>query len=374
MERMRTILFLLAVGLTSMIVVSPGGAADVVATPELADAAAAPAALTAGEPSCPCACSPLAGAWIGKLSSPVKTSLVTFKFVPVNKECTSFAVNAQITVRDAKVQKAWPDATDITEFVGTACKIGNKKVEFTAIGLGIEKKTDCTCSDRILFIAVMSGCVEIPDKCKKCEDACKDNEDACSTDLCICEEHKELEIDLHVAYFDECQDEDRDGFPDTCDAVICIEREIKIKRVELRPPCEAGDSFVARLSACDDIMTRATGRAFFKLVEDDQKVFFVVCVENIKDVTKAEIFIGEEEGEKGAAAVLLFPIPPEKEKNGEVCGLLATGTFSAGDFFGPLKNKKIADLVKAIRECRATVVVKTKKFPEGEICGLIEDP
>jgi hypothetical protein len=369
MERMRTILFLFAIGVASMVVVSPGGAADVpqdpVATPELA---------AAGEPSCPCACSPLAGAWIAKLSSPVATSIDTFKFLPVDTACTRFAVNAQITVRDAKVLKAWPDANEITEFVGTACRTEKKKVEFTAIGYGVEKRFDCRCNDKVAFIAIMSGCVEVPEKCEKCEQACQDAECGCSATVCTCEEPKELEMTLNVAYFDACQDEDRDGFPDACNAVICISHKTKIKRVELMPPCEPGESFIARLSACEDCSSQATGRAFFKLEDDDKKVSFVICVACIKDVTKAEIFISAEEGEQGTPAVQLFPTDTVKEKSAEICGLLACGTFSASDFFGPLKNKKIADLVKAIEEERATVVITTKKFPKGEICGPIEDP
>jgi hypothetical protein len=44
------------------------------------------------------------------------------------------------------------------------------------------------------------------------------------------------------------------------------------------------------------------------------------------------------------------------------------------DCVGTWKNKKFTDVVKAIADGQASVVVLTKKCPKGEICGKIEDP
>jgi hypothetical protein len=221
----------------------------------------------------------------------------------------------------------------------------------------------------------MSGTIELPPP-EECEKSCTDAEcgDRAVCEVCKCNEPNELPICVNIGYFDACQDTDRDGFPDECDAVICEKHDTKLKRVRLMYPCEEGDTFIARMTALKGVSSGATGRAFFTLQENDSQVQFVVCVSTMKDITKAEILIAPKAGDPGQAAVLLFPIPPEKEKNGDFCGLLACGTFTADDCFGPLKNKRIADLVKAINEGRATVVVSTKKYPNGEIGGKIADP
>ena len=44
------------------------------------------------------------------------------------------------------------------------------------------------------------------------------------------------------------------------------------------------------------------------------------------------------------------------------------------DFIGSLKGKKLQDLVQAIEAGKVTVVVSTKQFLNGEICGMVEDP
>ena len=138
---------LLMVSLALMAAAPPSGAADASpvspATPT--GVSAAPEVAAAGDTSCsctlqcPCGCSPLAGAWTAKLTSTKETTITTFKLLPVNDECTKFAVNAQITTRSARVIKCWPDACDLTEFVGTACKRQWNDVQFTAIGYGVKR-------------------------------------------------------------------------------------------------------------------------------------------------------------------------------------------------------------------------------------------
>lgn len=81
-------------------------------------------------------------------------------------------------------------------------------------------------------------------------------------------------------------------------------------------------------------------------------------------------------GEIGPEAVILCPIPPATEcKSGNFSGLLCCGTITERDCTGPLtSDKKIADLVTAISEGWAFVVISTKKNPTGELCGQIQDP
>jgi len=378
-RRRRTWLLLLVVGLTSMAVmaaVAPGAATD---------PASAPGIAAAGETSCssclkcPCGCSPLAGAWAAKLSSPIETVVQTFKFAPINDGCTKFVVNSQASTRSAQVAKFWPDACDLTEFVGIACKDVWKDMKFTAIGYGVKR---CDGVDEVVFIAIMTGKVEIPESCLECGSTgggSSDSKDAGTDAPCPatdtndtggCYEPDELKATIYVSYFDAAQDQDRDGLPDCpCEeAVICVCFETCLKRVKLMEPCEESRSFVACLEKCKDANTPATGRAFIRILEEEQKICFVLTVKNIRDVTRATIQVN------GVEVVTLFPFSSMKYKDGDCHGLLSCGCFYVKDCTGSWKGKKFEEIVKAMEEGQATVVVCTKKCSKGEICGKIEDP
>ncbi len=317
MNKVRNVL-LFAVGLT--LVTLTGLCAAGAAAP--ADPAAG-AVAAAGQPSecgckeeltCSCACSPLAGSWIASLTPKeeektvkatdgkdaidgkvmkVRPVLKTFKFVPVNDQCDRFALNAQALTRPQRVIRAFPEVTDLTEFVGTACKAESKEkekeVKFTALGFGIERGKE---EDRTIFIAVLSGTVKLSDeskksgeqgyKCKCCEESCKDSKCTCKTgysdkdhpskcscckngckysdcecktgqygknygkdeskdkDQSKCNEPEKLEAELTVAFFDaEQQDENADGFPDErAEPIVCLAFKAEFRRVVLLPQCE----------------------------------------------------------------------------------------------------------------------------------------
>jgi hypothetical protein len=246
MERTRTKLFLLlVVSLTLMWAVPPSGAADAATVPPAAPtgASAASAVAAAGDASCsctlkcPCGCSPLAGSWTAKLISTKETTITTFKLLPVNEGCTKFAVNAQITTRSARVIKCWPDACELTEFVGTACKTQWNDVQFTAIGYGVKRCDPNACDpnnsgarDKVVFIAVLTGLIDLPASCLDCNQP-PDG---------VCDEPEEIPMVVYVSYFDAEQDQDRDGRPDCecSEAVICACFETKLKRVNLAEPCD----------------------------------------------------------------------------------------------------------------------------------------
>jgi len=197
----------------------------------------------------------------------------------VNAKCDKFAVNAQTIARPEKVIRAFPEVTDLTEFVGIACKAESNEVNFTAISYGVERTDE---ADETVFIAVLSGTIGLPDgwgnsgdnsyKCKCCKDGCKDSKCSCKTGdyssnhghpgkccCCVngckyadcecktgkfpnrqeCNEPEELRAELTVAYFDAEQDKDGDGFPDSgAEPVICLSFDAKFKRVELQPQCK----------------------------------------------------------------------------------------------------------------------------------------
>jgi hypothetical protein len=304
--------------------VAPAESAVVPEEPAAAPAESAAAPVTAaGQPSecgcedelsCSCACSPLAGSWVASLQpkederdgkatdgkdtrdaievdsakKKVRPLLKTFKFAPVNTKCDKFVVNAQALTRPERVIRCFPEVTDLTEFVGIACKAESYEINFTAIGYGIERGKE---EDKTVFIAVLSGTIALPKesakdgehyKCKCCEDSCKDSKCTCKNgdyndkdhpDKCSCckngckysdcecktgkygknygkedekdkdqkcNEPEKLYAELTVAYFDaEVADEDGDGFPDSREEpLICLPFKAEFKRIELQPQCK----------------------------------------------------------------------------------------------------------------------------------------
>ncbi len=313
----RVLLFSLGLALVALISLSGAGAvADPNASASITAAGGSSEHNGEDELSCSCACSPLAGSWIASLtpkeeektakptggkdtkdsvqadslSKKVKPLLKTFKFAPVNDKCDKFVVNAQTIARPQRVIRAFPEVTDLTEFVGIACKGEEDKVNFTAISYGIERGKE---EDKTVFIAVLSGTIELPkedgkdgdcSKCKCCKEGCKDSKCSCKTgdystnkdhpgkcsccskngckysdcecktgkygtddgkdkDRQECEEPKELFAELTVAYFDAEQDEDGDGFPDAREEpLICLAFKAEFKRVELQPQCKPSET------------------------------------------------------------------------------------------------------------------------------------
>ncbi len=367
MERTRTkLLLLLMMGLPLMAAVPASPAANGTTVPPTATAGipAAPGLAAAGETpcsscvKCPCACSPLAGAWVARFTSDKEAIVHTFKFQPVNAGCTRFAVNVQAAVRSAKVLKCWPEACDLTEFVGLACKDQWNDMRFTAIGYGVKHcdPNNRSPTDKVVFIAVMTGLVDLPASCPDCNQPPLDG---------VCDEPEEFRMIAYVSYFDAEQDQDGDGRPD-CDlgeAVFCVCFETKLKRVKLLEPCEESTSFVACLKPCASVPTKATGRAFFRLVAKDNKIWFLLTDQGLRDVTKATIQVA------GTDVVKLA-----EQENGDCTGLLNCAYFYPKDFLGSWKGKSLGEAVKAIEDGKATVLVCTKQYSAGELTGKIEDP
>ncbi len=324
MNKVRRVL-LLSLGLAMVALTGLTGAGAA------ADPNASAAITAAGQPSecedelsCPCACAPLAGAWVASLtpkeeektgkptggkdskdslqadsvSKKVRPLLKTFKFAPVNAKCDKFVVNAQTIPRPERACKAFPEVTALTEFVGIACKGEEDKVNFTAIGYGIERGKE---EDKTVFIAVLSGTIELPrvdakdgecSKCNCCKEGCKDSKCSCRTgdsssnkdhpgkcsccskngckysdcecktgkygkddgkdkDGQKCDEPKELYAELTVAYFDAgVADEDGDGFPDKGEEpLICLPFKADFKRVELQEQCKPSKTTTVTASA-----------------------------------------------------------------------------------------------------------------------------
>lgn len=153
----------------------------------------------------------LVGAWVGRLSSPAETLIHTFTFSPLCAGNNEYLMTVQMTARAAAAREAFPNVNHLTSLVGKAVLSGGNKIQFTAIGYG--SQLECAC-DQPTYIAVMSGTLKPQD------------------------DGKALTATASVSYYPAEQDLDLDGFPDTCNEMICLTYEGALKTVGLREPCQ----------------------------------------------------------------------------------------------------------------------------------------
>ncbi len=132
-----------------------------------------------------------------------------------------------------------------------------------------------------------------------------------------------------------------------------------------------GKTFKTKLTGSEGVppvTTKASGMAYFKLSPDGKEITYKLHVKNIMNVTLAHIHDGSM-GKSGPPVVNLFTGP---EKKGKFSGMLAKGTFTDKDLFGPMKGKSLEDLVKLIESGDAYVNVHTEQNPGGEIRGQLK--
>jgi hypothetical protein len=132
----------------------------------------------------------------------------------------------------------------------------------------------------------------------------------------------------------------------------------------------AGHTFKAKLTGKDEtpaVMTKATGKAVFKLSKDGKELTYTLEVKGIENATAAHIHAGKM-GANGEVAVGLFKGP----KEGKFSGTLAKGTITDKDLVGPMAGKTIADLVAMIKSGDAYVNVHTAANKAGEIRGQLK--
>jgi len=155
-----------------------------------------------------------------------------------------------------------------------------------------------------------------------------------------------------------------------------------------------GGNFGTPLSAAEEVMptgvineSQARGSAIFQLNRNGTTVSYKLIVANIENVTQAHIHIGPF-GVNGPITVWLYPRtspPANPPGGGRIDGVIATGTFTAANFIGPLANQPMSALLAAIQAGNAYVNVHTTldainpptntgpgDFPGGEIRGQVE--
>lgn len=155
-----------------------------------------------------------------------------------------------------------------------------------------------------------------------------------------------------------------------------------------------GGNFGTPLSAAEEVMptgvineSQARGSAIFQLNRNGTTVSYQLIVANIENVTQAHIHIGPF-GVNGPITVWLYPStspPANPPGGGRIDGVIATGTFTAANFIGPLAGQPMSALLAAIQAGNAYVNVHTTldainpptntgpgDFPGGEIRGQID--
>ena len=131
----------------------------------------------------------------------------------------------------------------------------------------------------------------------------------------------------------------------------------------------------------DAIQTPATGTVELRLSADGKKIDYKVTVNKLLNPSQADLHIGAA-SQNGQVAVKLWPPGNASGKRGEFTGVLAEGSFDAGDFIGPMTGSTIAEFIEEIRAGNTYVNVHTNDgvapantgpgdFPGGEIRGQI---
>ena len=141
--------------------------------------------------------------------------------------------------------------------------------------------------------------------------------------------------------------------------------------------------FKAQLEGFDlagsPVNTAATGHARLEVIDDGSALAFRVNVENLDNLLMAHIHVADE-------AVMLTDLagppvywfnggPPPAGTVAEVInGRLAQGyIFTAGQLDSPRPDvTTVEELVAAIAEGRASVIIHSSDFPRGELRGTLQ--
>jgi hypothetical protein len=133
-------------------------------------------------------------------------------------------------------------------------------------------------------------------------------------------------------------------------------------------------NFTANLIGQDEVPptnSKATGNSTLIPSSDGMNIKYELNVEDIDNVTTAQIQQGKKGG-NGPVVVTLIQFKA-KAPTVPVDGLLAEGNIAADKPQGPLRGKQISDLTTLIGKNNAYVNILTKQNPEGEIRGQIFD-
>jgi hypothetical protein len=155
------------------------------------------------------------------------------------------------------------------------------------------------------------------------------------------------------------------------------------------------ERFTAHLTGGDAnnnfIETNATGQATFEVVDDGTAIRYRINVAGIENLWMAHIHVSADPGGNGPPAFWFVPTTPQaapappNNVSERIQGNLASGyIMSDAQLGGLLAGATVGDLISAMAEGRAYVVVHTNDFdpdtpsgvagdsPPGELRGQIE--
>jgi hypothetical protein len=115
------------------------------------------------------------------------------------------------------------------------------------------------------------------------------------------------------------------------------------------------------------VQTNASGSAEVEVVDNGNRVEYVIDVSNIDRVIVAHIHQGTS-SEAGPVIATLFNA---STPTGPMTGQLTAGSITSANLEGPLQGKQLSDLIALMQNGQAYVNVHTEQNPDGEIRGTL---
>ena len=114
----------------------------------------------------------------------------------------------------------------------------------------------------------------------------------------------------------------------------------------------ADTTFTAKLSGAaqlpDATNSKATGTLQFTIAADGKSVAYRLAVEDLSNASAADVHLGPATM-NGPLVVKLFPKGGATAKKGPFSGVLAEGSFDAGDLIGPMQGSPFADFIDELK-------------------------
>jgi len=128
-------------------------------------------------------------------------------------------------------------------------------------------------------------------------------------------------------------------------------------------PAQAADSvFTAAMDGAqclpDAIKTPATGTVELRVSADGKKIDYKITLDKLLNPSQADLHLGPA-SQNGQVVVKLWPRGNAAGKRGEFTGVLAEGSFDAGNFVGPMTGSTMAEFIEEIRAGNTYVNVHT---------------
>src|SRR3989339_1933031 len=130
---------------------------------------------------------------------------------------------------------------------------------------------------------------------------------------------------------------------------------------------------VADIHEGQAVETTASGRAEFEVVENGAGLAYTITVSGLESPYMAHLRLGKSMDHQGSLVVWLWPVDrkPIEGKNERHDGLLGSGVIRAKELTGVLVNKKMADLLAAIRDGKVDADIHTRRHMPGELRGWL---